>query len=82
MKESSSSLPFTAPQRGALAMLVYEDAEILDIAGPLDILCAATVRTPMDKRRALLVSESGGAVQTYPSGISVTSVPFASLALR
>lgn len=61
-------------------MLVFEDAEILDIAGPLDVLCAAAVRTPKDRRRALLVSESGGPVQTYPSGITVASEPFASIA--
>ncbi len=61
-------------------MLVFPDAEVLDIAGPLDILCAAGVRAAQDRQRALLVSEHGGLIRTYPSGICVDSEPLASAA--
>ena len=78
MSKQPRTTPSVAARRGALVMLVFEDAEVLDIAGPLDILCAAGVRTPRDHRRPLLVSEHGGLVRTYPSGITIASEPLAS----
>ena len=68
------------PRRSALVMLVFEQAEVLDIAGPLDILCAAGVHDSLDRRRPLLVSERGGLVRTYPSTIAVDSGPLAAVA--
>lgn len=78
MNKQSRSSPSVAPRRGALVMLIFEDAEVLDIAGPLDILYAAGVRAPRDHRRPLLVSEHGGLVRTYPSGITLASEPLSS----
>ena len=60
-------------------MLVFEDAEVLDIAGPLDILCAAAVRDPRVRRRPLRVSERGSLVRTYPSGIALDSQALAAV---
>lgn len=61
------------PPRGALVMLVFGAAEVLDIAGALDILCAARVRDAADPRRVLLVSARGGLVRNYPSGIALAT---------
>ncbi len=59
-------------------MLAFEDAEVLDIAGPLDILSAAGARTRQGRQRALTVSEHGGLVRTFPSGLRLDSEPLAS----
>lgn len=80
MNKPSRPAVSRSARRGALVMLVFEDAEVLDIAGPLDILCAAGVRAPQDRRRPLLVSETGGLVRTYPSGIAIDSEALASAA--
>ena len=61
-------------------MWVFEQAEVLDIAGALDLLCAAGVRDSLDRRRPLLVSERGGLVHTYPSTIAVDSEALAGAA--
>lgn len=61
-----------------MVMLVFEDAEVLDIAGPLDILGAADVRVQQSRRRPMLVSEQGGLVRTCPSGIVLDTGPLAS----
>ncbi len=63
----------TPATRGGLVMLVYPRAEVLDIAGPLDILCAAA---PGDDTSApLLVSRDGGPVATWPSSITIMTAP-------
>ena len=73
MNKHPRAAPRPAQLRGALVMLVFEDAEVLDIAGPLDILGAAAARAPQDRRRPLLVSEHGGLIRTCPSGITLAS---------
>lgn len=69
---------------GELVMLAFEGAEILDIAGPLDILCAAPGFSGSDydettRIHPLLVSEKGGPQSTMPCGITIHSESFASL---
>ena len=80
MKTAARHATANSPRRGALVMLVFPDAEVLDVCGPLDILGAAGVRAPRDRRRPLLVSEHGGLVRTYPSGIEIASEPLTSVA--
>lgn len=62
---------------GALVMLAFPHAEILDIAGPLDLLGAAQLRDEEDIAipAPLVVSRHGGALVTWPSGIEIASRP-------
>lgn len=65
-------------------MLAYPDAEIIDIAGPLDILCAAPCISKdgfhMERRaNSIVVSEFGGLVTTQPSGITIQTESIASI---
>lgn len=65
-------------------MLAYPDAEIIDIAGPLDILCAAPCISKdgfhMERRASsMVVSEFGGLVTTQPSGITIQTESIASI---
>ena len=70
--KSSSEAPRQARPRRVL-MLIYEDAQILDIAGPVQLLSAAV--DPATGRPAYaveLVAERSGAVRT-PSGLTLTA---------
>jgi transcriptional regulator GlxA family with amidase domain len=61
--------------RGNLVVPVYAGAEILDIAGPVDLLNAAGMATEHSNRGTLktplLVSIQGGLVATFPAGIGL-----------
>jgi transcriptional regulator GlxA family with amidase domain len=69
---------------GALVMLAFPRAEILDIAGPLDLLCAAQLRDEEDVAIAapLVVSRHGGTLATWPSGIEIATRPLRAVARR
>ena len=72
---------------GMVVMLAFPDAEILDIAGPLDIICAAACSEDgtFDVSRhakPLIVSEHGGPIETQPSSISIHTQPLKSLGSR
>lgn len=61
---------------GLIVMLAFPGAEVIDIAGPLDILCVAPcVRAEefdLSKRgESVIVSQSGGPITTEPSGITI-----------
>ena len=69
---------------GIVVMLAFPGAEIIDIAGPLDILCVAPCigddELDMDKRQqSIIVSEFGGPVTTQPSGITIQTEALESL---
>lgn len=67
-------------------MLAFPDAEILDIAGPLDLLAAACLDpvTPQASTppRPLVLSVDGGPVRCFPSGVQVHTEPLAALGRR
>lgn len=68
-------------------MLAYENAEIIDIAGPLDILCAAPCIDKdgfeMERRHSsIVVSEFGGPITTQPSGITIHTESITSIARK
>ena len=74
-------------RRGLIVMLVFPGAEIIDIAGPLDILCAGPCVNKDDfvmaeRHESLLVSEFGGAITTQPSGITIQTESLAALGRR
>ena len=87
-RKGKTSASLAAPHApGAIAMLAFPDAEILDIAGPLDIICAAAYAedgtfdvTPHKKR--LILSEHGGSIETQPSSISIYTQPLKSVGSR
>jgi transcriptional regulator GlxA family with amidase domain len=61
---------------GLIVMLAFPGAEIIDIAGPLDILCMAPCYQNGNidigrKHKSLIVSEFGGPITTEPSGIAI-----------
>jgi transcriptional regulator GlxA family with amidase domain len=70
-----------------IVMLAYPGAEIIDIAGPLDILCAAPCIDKggfdMERRHSsVVVSEFGGPITTQPSGITIHTESIASIARK
>ncbi len=74
-------------RNGTIVMLAFPGAEIIDIAGPLDVLCAAPCVRANDfdlskAQRSVVVSEFGGPITTQPSGISVHTEPLASVARK
>jgi transcriptional regulator GlxA family with amidase domain len=74
-------------QQGVIVMLAFPGAEIIDIAGPLDILCVAPCFLDhgfdMERRhKSLIVSEFGGPVTTVPSGISIHTEPLTAIGRR
>jgi transcriptional regulator GlxA family with amidase domain len=76
-----------ARQSGIIVMLAFPGAEIIDIAGPLDILCAAPCfhRGGFDMERrhkSLIVSEFGDPVTTQPSGITIHTEPLQAIGRR
>jgi len=76
--------PVRQSPAGALVMLAYPHAEILDIAGPLDLLCAARLRDEADIAipAPLVVSRHGGTLATWPSGIEIATRPLRAVARR
>lgn len=66
---------------GITVMLVFADAEVLDIAGPLDLLRGAAVRASgfAHVPPPLLLSSGGGALTTWPSGIELMTKPLSAL---
>lgn len=76
-----------SPGQGLIVMLAFDGAEVIDIAGPLDILCAAPCvheyGFDMARRHeSLIVSEFGGPVTTQPSGITILTEPLQALGRR
>lgn len=75
------------PNSGTIVMLAFPGAEILDIAGPLDILCMAPcyqdtgINTEL-RHKSLIVSEFGQPITTYPSGITIQTEPLNTIANR
>ena len=72
---------------GTIVVLAFPGAEILDIAGPLDILCMAPCYQDkgIDTRRrhkSLIVSEFGEPITTYPSGITIQTEPLNAIGNR
>lgn len=70
-------------QTGTIVMLAFEGAEIIDISGPLDMLCVAPCfhndSFDMERRiKPMIVSEFGGPVTTQPSGITIQTEILAS----
>ena len=70
--------------KGLIVMLTFPGAEIIDIAGPLDILCVApcfhSEGFDMERRqRSMIVSEFGGPITTDPSGITIHTEPLSRL---
>jgi transcriptional regulator GlxA family with amidase domain len=63
-------------------MLAYPGADLVDIAGPLDILCGATALDGTSPPRPHLVSTEGGALVTEPTGLVLHTEPMASVARR
>ncbi len=66
----------TQKHKGIIVMLAFPGAEIIDIAGPLDILCAAPCiqKDKFDlalKHKSVVVSEHGGPITAQPSGICI-----------
>ena len=77
-KRKAGNTPSQASTKptGTVVMLAFPDAEILDIAGPLDIVRAAAyfeegVIDTAQHTKPLIVSEYGGPIETQPSGISI-----------
>jgi len=61
---------------GLIVTLGFEGAEIIDIAGPLDILCTAPcyLENGFDmslRHESIVVSEFGGPITTLPSSITI-----------
>lgn len=71
---------------GLIVTVLYPAAELLDVAGPLDILCGAQLVPDAGDgasvTRPLLVSASGGLVVTEPTGIAVDTAPLGAVARR
>lgn len=87
MAPSSHPDSSSLPDSGATVMLVFPQAEIIDIAGPLDILGAGRCYAdgdfdPARFRPPVIVSQSGGPITTVPSGIVIHSEPFAAIEHR
>ena len=69
---------------GRIVMLAFPGAEIIDIAGPLDILgvapCVHDNEFDLSRRQpSLIVSEFGGPITTQPSGITIHTESLESL---
>ena len=69
------------PAAGNTVMVVFADAEVLDVAGPLDLLRGAAVRAgvPGHLPPPMLLSSTGGALTTWPSGIELMTRPLSAL---
>ena len=62
-------------------MLAYENANALDIVGPLDILGAAAGSEPAASSRYTVdvVSPGGGLIRTHPSGVCIQTKDYQSI---
>ncbi|MFT7460277.1 MAG: transcriptional regulator GlxA family with amidase domain [Planctomycetota bacterium] len=74
-------------QSGAIVMLTFPGAEVIDIAGPLDILCVAPCikngNFDLERRHIpMIVSEFGGPITTLPSGINIHTETLESIGQR